>query len=206
VNSAKKMRPFNRGLSGALQRMSFVRFLSRETTGVSAVEFALVTPVLLIILAGTVDIGGSLKAKFELSAAVSAGSNYALLNGANVSSAGGGALANNILAITASGLSGNGGSIQVVINNGASVLLNASTSTTTQAGTASNADKCYCPTASGGTLTWGAAVTCGNICSGGGMAGKFVTISASKPYSPLFGGLGVVQGGNITVQSVAQPQ
>ncbi|UDL91347.1 pilus assembly protein [Mesorhizobium sp. PAMC28654] len=197
---------FDLRLTGALRRSSFARFLWHETTGVSAVEFALVSPILLLILAGTVDIGGSLKAKFELSTAVSAGSNYALLNGANVSSAGGSALANNIVAVTASGLSGNGGNVQVVINNGASTSLNASTSVTTQSGTASNADLCYCPTSSGGALTWGSSVTCGSICSGGGMAGKFVTISASKPYSPLFGGLDVVQGGNITVQSVIQPQ
>lgn len=197
---------FNLGLSGALGRSSFTRFLSHETAGVSAVEFALVSPILLLILAGTVDIGGSLKAKFELSTAVSAGSNYALLNGANVSSAGGGALANNIVAVTASGLSGSAGNVQVVINNGTSVSLNASTSTTTQTGTASNADQCYCPTSPSGTLTWGSPVTCGSICPGGGMAGKFVTISASKPYSPLFGGLGVVQGGNITVRAIVQPQ
>jgi Flp pilus assembly protein TadG len=197
---------FDLGLPGFLRRSAFARFLSHETTGVSAVEFALVTPILLLILAGTVDIGGSLKAKFELSTAVSAGSNYALLNGANVSSAGGGALANNIVAVTASGFSGDGGTVQVVINNGASVALNASTATMTQAGTAANADKCYCPTSSGSTLTWGSSVTCGSICSGGGIGGKFVTISASRPYSPLFGGLGVVTSGTITVQSVVQPQ
>ena len=206
LGSVKKMPPFNFDLSGALQRASFLRFLSRETTGVSAVEFALVSPILLLILAGTVDIGGSLKAKFELSTAVSAGSNYALLNGANVSSAGGSALANNIVAVTASGLGSNGGNVQVVINNGSSTSLNASTSVTTQTGTVSNADQCYCPINSSGSITWGSPMTCGSICSGGGIAGKFVTISASKPYSPLFGGLGVVQGGNITVQSVVQPQ
>jgi Flp pilus assembly protein TadG len=202
----KTITPRNLRLPGALRRSSFARFLSHETTGVSAVEFALISPILLLILAGTVDIGGSLKAKFELSTAVSAGSNYALLNGANVSSTGGSALANNIVAVTASGLGGNSGNVQVVINNGASTSLNASTSVTTQTGTAANADQCYCPTNSSGSLTWGSPVTCGSICSGGGIAGKFVTISASKPYSPLFGGLGVVQGGNITVQSVVQPQ
>lgn len=202
----KTASPFSLRLPGALRRSSLARFLSHETTGVSAVEFALISPILLLILAGTVDIGGSLKAKFELSTAVSAGSNYVLLNGANVSSSGGTALANNIVAITSSGLTGNAGNVQVVINNGASTSLNASTSVTTQTGTASNADQCYCPTNASGTFTWGSPKTCGSICGGGGIAGKFVTITASKPYSPLFGGLGVVQGGNITVQSVVQPQ
>lgn len=200
------MRRFERGLAGTFGRSLFARFLFRETTGVSAVEFALVTPIFLLILAGTVDIGGLLKAKFELSSAVSAGSNYALLNGDKVSSAGGDALARSIMAVAASGVGGNGGNVQIVVNNGITISFDASTSQATQGGTASNADLCYCPTRSGTTLTWGAAKTCGSACTGGGRAGKFVTLSASKPYTPLFGGFGIVSDGNITVRSVVQPK
>lgn len=192
------------GLS-ASWRFTFTDFLRRQKAGVSAVEFALISPVLLVILAGTVDIGGSLKAKFELSSAVSAGSNYALLNGDKVNSTGGGALAGNIATVVTSGLSGNGGSIQVVINNGAALAYNATTSTATQSGTAANADLCYCP-GSSGAVAWSTPMACGSICSGGGIAGKFVTITASKPYTPLFGGFGIVSNGNITVKAVVQPQ
>lgn len=191
---------------GITHRSSFGRFLQRETSGVSAVEFALVTPVLLLILAGIVDIGGSLKAKFELSSAVSAGSNYALLNGASISAAGGSGLANNIAAVVTSGLDSNRGTIQVVVNNGPTVSVNATTSTSTQFGNASNADSCYCPTGSANSLIWGSIMICGSTCPAGGMAGKFVTIAASKPYAPLFGGFGIVTNGNINVQSVVQPQ
>jgi Flp pilus assembly protein TadG len=187
------------------RRSSFTDFLRRQKAGVSAVEFALVSPVLLIILAGTVDIGGSLKAKFELSSAVSAGSNYALLNGDKVNSSGGSALAGNIATVVTSGLSSNGGSIQVVINNGATLAYNATTSTATQSGTAANADLCYCP-GSSGAVAWSTPVACGSICSAGSIAGKFVTITASKPYTPLFGGFGIVSNGNITIQSVVKPQ
>ncbi|MER9326981.1 pilus assembly protein [Mesorhizobium sp. M0152] len=188
-----------------IRHSSFIDFLRREKTGVSAVEFALVSPVLLLILAGTVDIGGSLKAKFELSSAVSAGSNYALLNGDKVNSSGGSALAGNIATVVTSGLGGNGGNIQVVINNGPALAYAASTSTATQTGTAANADLCYCP-GNSGAVVWSTPVTCGSICPAGGIAGKFVTISASKPYAPLFGGFGIVNDGNITVQSAVQPQ
>ncbi|WP_051370700.1 TadE/TadG family type IV pilus assembly protein [Mesorhizobium loti] len=184
---------------------ALVDFLRHQKAGVSAVEFALVSPVLLVILAGTVDIGGSLKAKFELSSAVSAGSNYALLNGDKVNSSGGSALAGNIATIVTSGLSSNGGSIQVLVNNGATLAYNAATSTATQTGTAANADLCYCP-GNSGAVAWSSPVACGSICSAGGLAGKFVTITASKPYTPLFGGFGIVSNGNITVQSVVQPQ
>jgi Flp pilus assembly protein TadG len=191
--------------SFASRLFSFATFLRRDRSGVSAVEFALISPVFLLILAGTVDIGGSLKAKFELSTAVSAGSNYALLNGDKVNSSGGSALAGNIMAVVASGLSGNGGGVQVVINNGAAVAYDANTSTATQSGTAANADLCYC-TGSSGAVAWSTPVACGSVCGTGTIAGKFVTITASKPYTPIFGGLGIVQNGSITVQSVVQPQ
>ena len=194
----------NIGLARGFDR--FARFLRRETAGVSAVEFALVSPVLILILAGTVDIGASLKAKFDLSSAISAGSNYSLLGAGKVNSTGGSTLAANIMAVVSSGLGSAGGSVQVVINNGSAVSYNASTATATQSGTASNADLCYCPTVSGSTVTWGSSVTCGTACPAGGTAGKFVTISASRPFSPLFGGFGVVSSGNITVSAMAQPQ
>ncbi|QKD04485.1 TadE/TadG family type IV pilus assembly protein [Mesorhizobium loti] len=200
----RKLFSLGRALPGN-GRSSFSDFLRRQKAGVSAVEFALVSPVLLVILAGTVDIGGSLKAKFELSSAVSAGSNYALLNGDKVNSSGGSALAGNIATIVTSGLSSNGGNIQVLVNNGPTFAYNATTSTATQTGTAANADLCYCP-GNSGAVAWSSPVACGSICSAGGLAGKFVTISASKPYTPLFGGFGIVSNGNITVQSVVQPQ
>ena len=197
---------FHRGRTLAGQMSGLARLLCRETSGVSAVEFALVSPVLILILAGTVDIGASLKAKFDLSSAVSAGSNYALLGADKVSSAGGGTLAGNIVAVAASGLGSAGGNVQVVVNNGAAISYNASTANATQTGTVSNADLCYCPTAAGSVVTWGAPVTCGNACPAGGTAGKFVAISASRPFSPLFGGFGVVSSGYITVRAMVEPQ
>jgi|GEM_PF-722358 len=199
-------RRFSIGMARASRLFSFVHFLTREKGGASAVEFALISPVLVLILAGTVDIGASLKAKFDLSTAVSAGSNYALLGATKVNSAGGSALAGNIIAVVASGLGSAGGNVQVVINNGASVSYNASTAVTTQSGTASNADLCYCPTGTAGSVTWGSSVTCGSTCPTGGIAGKFVTISANRSFSPLFGGMGIVSSGNITVQAMIQPQ
>lgn len=197
---------FHRRLARALTSSAPARFLRRETSGVSAVEFALVSPVLILILAGTVDIGASLKAKFDLSSAISAGSNYALLGSDKVNSTGGSGLAANITAVVASGLGTSGGTVQVVVNNGATISYNASTAKATQSGTASNADLCYCPTGSGGSVTWGSSVTCSTVCANGGVSGKFVAISASRPFAPLFGGLGIVTGGNITVQAMVQPQ
>lgn len=187
------------GVFGTIQAL----FGSRD--GVSTVEFAMLAPVILMILAGIVDLGGALRVKFQLSSAATSGSYYALLNADKVSATGGSDLAGKIAAIAASSISGTAKSISVVVNNGSSSTV--SDSTTTPGGTAANADKCYCPTLSGTTVAWGSAVTCGSVCStGGGFAGKFVSISVSRPYSPLFSGYGIVSAGNITVRSVVQPQ
>ncbi|RVC58475.1 MAG: pilus assembly protein [Mesorhizobium sp.] len=195
-----------RRLPRLLHGSALARSLCRDRSGVSAVEFALVSPVLITILAGTVDIGASLKAKFDLTSAISAGSNYALLGADKVTSTGGATLAANIMAVVSSGLSSTGGTIKVVVNNGASITYNASTATASQSGTASNADLCYCPTVSGTTVTWGTSVTCSTACPKGGISGKFVAITASRPFAPLFGGLGIVKSGNIGVEAVVQPQ
>lgn len=177
----------------------------RAESGLSTVEFALVVPILLLVLAGVVDLGGALKTKFDLNSAVTAGANYALVNAANIKSSTSSQLAGQIAAIAKGSLSGGSGEVHVTINNGAAVTFVAGE--TTSGGDASNADKCYCPARSGSNISFGTSVTCGTACaSGGGTAGKFVTIRASKPYNPLFGGLGIVQDGNISVQAVVQPQ
>lgn len=190
---------------GKLGVFGAFRAMLGSRAGVSTVEFAMLAPVILMILAGVVDLGGALRVKFQLSSAATAGSYYALLNADKVSATGGSDLAGKIAAIAASSISGTSKIVTVVVNNGSSTTINGSTAT--PGGTAANADKCYCPTRSVTSVTWGSAVTCGSVCSaGGGFAGKFVSISVSRPYSPLFTGYGIVTEGNITVRSVVQPQ
>ena len=78
----------------------------------------------------------------------------------------------------------------------------------TNSGVAANADACYCPTGISGALTWGSAQTCGQPCPGtdAGLAGKFVVITASKPYTPLFADYGIVRDGLITASATVQVQ
>ncbi|MBT4769656.1 MAG: pilus assembly protein [Rhodospirillaceae bacterium] len=57
-----------------------IRRLATENSGVSAVEFALLTPVIMIMLLGLVDYGLAMFHKMELVSAVRAGSQYALLD------------------------------------------------------------------------------------------------------------------------------
>ncbi len=92
----------------------------------------------------------------------------------------------------------------VVVNNGPRVAVTAGTSSSS--GTATNADSCYCPAGSPTSWTWGNAVTCGNDCPGGGLAGKFVTLTLGYSFTPLLSSFGIVQDGTITAGAMVQTQ
>ncbi|BCJ92407.1 hypothetical protein IZ6_31420 [Terrihabitans soli] len=162
-------------------------------------EFAIVIPVLLLIIAGTVDFGRAIYSKFRLESAVSASANYAMVNSAQVAAGTGPALAGNLATIllsnTSTAVTG-----KVTVNNGPVSQL--SGGTVSNSGTASRADSCYCPTASSGAINWGSAVTCGAACPAGGLAGKFVEITAEYPHKPMF----LARDPRLTARAVVQTQ
>jgi Flp pilus assembly protein TadG len=172
-------------------------FCRRIKSGMAALEFGLLAPVFLIVLAGTVDIGSALYTRMSLTAIVAAGADYALVHAGMVTSASGVALANNIATVvTTSGV--------VVVNNGPTVTI--TNGTPSPSGTAANANSCYCPTGSPTSWIWGSTVTCGNACTGGGVAGKFVTVTASYNFTPLFLSYVFVQKGMISAGVMVQTQ
>lgn len=116
------------------------------------------------------------------------------------------ALASTLAGLIASGQSANWAGSSVNVNNGPTA--SSSGGTVTTGGTASNADNCYCPTGNSNTgVTWGVAKTCASTCTGGGYAGKFVLLSATRNYTPLFSGYGIVgSNGTITTTSLVQVQ
>lgn len=61
-------------------RHSVVDDLIHEQSGASAAEFALVLPILVALLIGTIDLGGMAWTKMEVQGAARAGANYALVN------------------------------------------------------------------------------------------------------------------------------
>ncbi len=79
---------------GAVRRMGAgLRSLSKRFScfrssceGVSAIEFALITPVLLVFLIGVTDFGLAMFHKMELQSAVRAGAQYALSDGTDTAS------------------------------------------------------------------------------------------------------------------------
>jgi Flp pilus assembly protein TadG len=185
---------------------SFPASLLGDRRGMAAVEFALLTPIFCLLLAGTVDLGGALYTKFKLDTAVTAGANYAQINAANVNSTNGQSLANNIATIVETSQGSGWADDGVVVNNGPATTVTGATPVTS--GTASNADVCYCPSGSPGAFTWGSSTTCGAACPGTntGYAGKFVTITASKQYTPIFSSYGIVSNNTITASAAVQVQ
>jgi TadE-like protein len=160
---------------------------AREDAGVAAIEFAIYGTVFLMIVAATVDIGLLLFTQSELDAAVSAGAEYAA----------------NSAALVASNPTGLSTSISDMVDNA-----NGSgwATSTVNVNNGNDETGCYCPTGSPGSWIWGNTVTCGSACSGGGVGGQYVTITATTNISPLFPTFGFVQSGTISRSALVETQ
>jgi Flp pilus assembly protein TadG len=167
-------------------RARLLTYFGRQEAGASAVEFALVGPIFMLLLVGIVEFGMAMYNKFALNGAVSAAANYTILNATLVGSTSGATLAQNAALIVANGHAANWANATITINNGPVATLSGGVITT--GGIAANANNCYCPTGSGSSLAWGSAMTCGTACAGGGIAGKFVSIVATSQFTSLFAG------------------
>jgi Flp pilus assembly protein TadG len=169
--------------------------LFRRRNGTAAVEMALISPMLMILLAGIIDFGRAYQEEIELSSAVAAAAQYALLNAASINSA-----SVTTLAATLSGIVANtngaawAGAI-VTVNDGATNAI--AGGVTTASGIAANANSCWCPTGVSAKWNWGASVTCGSTCTGGTLAGKFVTVAGTRQFTAVFTAYGLI--GNITL-------
>lgn len=60
--------------------LAFLKDLRRHQAGASAVEFALVLPIIVALMIGTIDLGRMAWTKMEVQAAARAGAAYALVN------------------------------------------------------------------------------------------------------------------------------
>lgn len=166
--------------------------------GTSAVEFALIAPVFIVIIAGMVDVGGLLLSRSDVSAAVTAGSNFLLVNADRV------ATAPEEVARQTAMVAGNrllaSVVVRVTINGGLTVEYSNGKFLTS--GSTSSATHCFCPQGEGDSISFGSAVECGKPCGTGGYAGRYVQVAASHGYNPLFGGFGMMsQNGTVSVSS-----
>ncbi len=163
-----------------------------DRRGVAAVEFAFLAPIFALILTATVDVGALVYTNMRLNTSLTAGSSYALVNGAQWSSDTVGDLAQRLTGVLAGGRPGV--ETRITVNDAASYVY--SSGRLRASGSTSVADQCFCPEIVGAAVDWGAARTCGRACPSGAVAGKFVELSISRPYTPLFGGFGMTDGGS----------
>ena len=89
----------------------------RDCSGVAAVEFALISPTIILVLVGLVDLGGMLYTRFQLDASLTSGANYAMINGTSVNATSAAALANTLAGLVSSGQSSNWANSSVTPNS-----------------------------------------------------------------------------------------
>jgi Flp pilus assembly protein TadG len=180
------------------------RELFRCRHGTAAVELALISPMMLILVAGIIDFGRVYRDEIALSSSVAAAGEYALLNVASINSTNAAALAATLSGIVANGNGNKWADATVMVNDGASSTVVAGV--TTASGTAANANSCWCPTGGLASWNWNSAVACGSACAGGTMAGKFVTIAATRTFSAVFSGYGVIGNRTLHQSTIVQSQ
>jgi Flp pilus assembly protein TadG len=162
-------------------------------SGLAALEFALMAPILSALFIGSVDAAQMYMGQLRLSSAVFAGADYAMANASLTNATSGAALAASVATIVGNA-NGNGwASGTVVVNNGPTATFAGGASVAS--GTASNANSYYCLTGTPGNWTWGGAGATSASCGTNLPAsGKFVTITATTIVTPMIIGMNFTSG------------
>ncbi|MEI4260269.1 TadE/TadG family type IV pilus assembly protein [Roseovarius sp. D0-M9] len=177
------------------------RRLVRGESGSVAVEFALIAPILLFILAGIIDIGSATFGKLELDARLTAAAEYALLQPAPGDNEAAEQMAERLVTLMQSGAMD---TAEVVVNNGARANLDGTSTTVTPL--SGDAAACYCAVPSQEGIVWGAATSCGTPCGAGDTAGQFVQISATARHVAIFPGYAFIQDDTVSARAVLRLQ
>lgn len=74
----KEIKTMRRNSTITAERPGWMRRIRRSNRGVAAIEFALIVPILLILMLGLIDYGLAMFTKMELTGAVRAGAQLAL--------------------------------------------------------------------------------------------------------------------------------
>lgn len=143
--------------------------LARHRAGSAAVEFAIVFPLMLLILAATVDLGFAYYQKSRVGSAISAAAYYAVRNGSTLSAANADLLRVTLESIVRSTL---GMSTNITV----SILINNSTN-------AIDASSYFC--VAGYPPVYTSTGLTPASCSANVTSGKFVTIRVTEQLQPL---------------------
>lgn len=175
--------------------------LRRDDRGSIAVEFALIAPILMLILAGVIDLGRAGAVKLSLNARVTAAADYALLGRPPADQAAARAMAETILSL----LDGQASQTASVVVNNAARADWTGTRTTSVALSGTGA-QCYCPTLADGAVSWGKPLDCGTACQSGDSAGQFIQISAAARHSTIFPGYVFLDGDMVRTHAMLRLQ
>jgi len=160
-----------------------------DDAGSPAIEFALIAPVFLLIVAATFDVGSILHGKFRLNAQVSSAASYSQNQGNLIVDNSAASFAATVATLVANGTSSIDAT--VVLNNAISATLTGGAMTTVDS--SGIMAQCYCPARVNNTVAWGAQRTCQITCADGSTAGRFIEIRARTPYVAMFEGLGLTE-------------
>ncbi len=177
------------------------RKVAQNEDGSIAVEFALVAPLLIFILAGVMDIGSATYVKLSLDSRLTSAAEYALLQPAPGDQEAAGDLAEKLSVLL------QGGAIdtaEVVVNNGARATWDGTA--VTVASLPGDAASCYCPAPEQGGVGWGQSMACGTACASGDTAGQFVQISATARHVAVFPGYDFIEDGVVSARTVLRLQ
>lgn len=140
----------------------FCARLLRDDRGISALEFAIVVPLLVLLAGGVTDLGLMLRDRGELSVALNAGTRAALLLGSSATT----------------------GKVTGAMSSASGLGAPATFSATAPA--------CYCITSgtAGSTLSASTCSTTSSpiTCSDGTTPGTYMTLTATYTYTPLMPG------------------
>ncbi|NTJ68577.1 pilus assembly protein [Agrobacterium rhizogenes] len=196
-----KLPPFSlRKLRRSISHHSNI--LGQDKRGNAAVEFAVLAPLFIFIMAVSFDMGSLIFARFQLEAAISNSASYALVHADQADGLNDSLLAKSIALMIARQYSSAGASASIAINDG--VQANFDGATIRIDGTPASTGACYCPSGSAASFVWGSQQTCSSSCPDGANAGKYVVISAKQAYAPLFSGYNIVNDGYIYASAVVQ--
>lgn len=171
--------------------------------GAAAMEFALTMPVLAVMMFAAVDFGNVMYARIRLSASVAAGASYVISRAADVSTSSAGDLATTTANVVGNATGTNWAKARVIVNNGPQADKASGNATlTSNPAVGSTNGLCYCPSSA---TSFGASAACGTVCPSGGIAGRWVRISAQRRIYRIFSTYGLVNDGDyMTMATMVQ--
>jgi Flp pilus assembly protein TadG len=161
----------------------------RDRSGVAAVETALVAPIFVALMIGTLDMCAALLSKAQIAQALATAGQYATLAGQNKNT-----VATATIIANAKAYAG-------AVSN--SFLGTPTTKTAVINNNAAAGSKCCLPSSTGGAWTCSTSTT---SCADGSTPASYITITVTYPFKPLFPADSLVLGKSLSGSIVAPLQ